>query len=143
MDLTGFQGIRPSYYDSDQGATGFENKLRNAQKSSAAEGAAAKDAKSLDAATRDLESVFIYMLLKEMRKTVHETKLINGGRGEEIFRDMLDEEMSKKMAAGPGEGIGIAKMLYDQLSRPVISKQSAEQAQNIQGTAITQPEEKK
>jgi peptidoglycan hydrolase FlgJ len=143
MDLTGFQGIRPSYYEPDQTMSGVESKLRNVQKGSFVDSAAAKEAKALDAATRDLESVFVYMLLKEMRKTVPENKLINGGKGEEIFRDMLDEEMSKKMAAGPGEGIGIAKMLYDQLSRPAIAKQNNEQAQNVQGAAITAPEEEK
>jgi peptidoglycan hydrolase FlgJ len=143
VDFTGIQGTNPSYFEPDQSASSIESKLRNMQKSSAVDAAAAKDAKALDGATRDLESVFVYMLLKEMRKTVPETKFMHGGRGEEIFRDMLDEEMSKKMSAAPGEGLGIAKMLYEQLSRPTVTKQRAEQAVNEQGIAEPAPEDEK
>jgi len=107
-----------------------------------ADSAAAKELKEIDTASRDLESLFVYMLLKEMRKTVPETKFMHGGRGEEIFRDMLDEELSKKISAAPGDGIGIAKVLYEQLSKPTIAKMKAEQAQNQQGVAETEPDKK-
>lgn len=137
MDFTGFQGIGPQYYEPDRQSTQIENKLRNLDKTG---GLAAKDLKELDAVCRDLESLFIYMLMKEMRKTVQETKLIHGGRGEEIFRDLLDEEMSKKLAAAP-QGIGIAKMVYEQLSRPILAKMNVEKARNIQGTGPA-PEKK-
>ncbi|MEW5946992.1 MAG: rod-binding protein [bacterium] len=66
----------------------------------------------------ELESLFIYLLLKEMRKTVPETKLFHGGRAEEIFRDLHDEELARQLAHARGGGIGIADMLYRQLSRP-------------------------
>jgi peptidoglycan hydrolase FlgJ len=138
VDFTGISGMGPQYYEPDRNSTQIENKLQNIGK---AGGADEKELKQLDSVSRDLESLFIYMLMKEMRKTVQETKLIDGGKGEEIFRDMLDEEMSKKMAAAP-QGIGIAKMVYDQLSRPILAKIKAEQAQNVQGTAAPEPEKK-
>jgi peptidoglycan hydrolase FlgJ len=141
VDFSGLQGIN-SFLEPVQNSA-VENKLRNAQNSSVADAAAAKDAKALDGATRELESVFVYMLLKEMRKTVPETKFLHGGKGEEIFRDMLDEEMSRKMSAAPSEGIGIAKMLYEQLSRPAVAKQNAEQAQNVLGAGGTITEDNK
>lgn len=80
--------------------------------------------KALRNACEEFESFFTYMLLKEMQKTVPQNTLINGGRGEEIFRDMMYEEMGKKIAHSPGGGIGIADMLYRQLSRQEIAKQT-------------------
>ena len=77
-----------------------------------------KEEKELLHAAEEFESFFIYMLLKEMRKTVPKTGLIHGGRAEEIWQDMLDEEIGKQIAHTPGMGLGIAEMLYRQLSRP-------------------------
>lgn len=77
-----------------------------------------KDEKKLLHACEEFESFFIYMLLKEMRKTVPKTGLIHGGRAEEIFQDMMDEEVGKQIAHTPGMGLGIAEMLYRELSRP-------------------------
>jgi peptidoglycan hydrolase FlgJ len=129
----GSQSIRGSYYEP---AASKVNKTQSASE---------KDLKKLDSVCRDLESIFIHTLMKEMRKTVQETKLIDGGPGEEIFRDLLDDEMSKKMAA-TGDGIGVAKMLYEQLSRPIIAKMKAEQQatleQTVQGSAMKADEKK-
>ena len=83
--------------------------------------------KELMKAAQDFESFFMYMLLKEMRKTVSETPLFHGGRAEEIFRDMLDEEMTKQMATTPGQGLGIANVLYEQLSRTLIARRLEQQ----------------
>ena len=80
-----------------------------------------KDEKKLLHAAEEFESFFIYLLFKEMHKTVPETKLIHGGRAEEIFRDMLYEEMGKRIAHTPGAGLGIAELIYRQLSRPTLA----------------------
>ena len=140
VDFEGFQGLRPPYVDSDHRGAGLRNRLEGLGKRA---GGLEKELETLDAATRDVESFFIYMLLKEMRKTVPETRLIHGGRAEEIFRDMLDEELGKKMAAAPGEGIGIAKMLYEQLSRPIVARLRTEQEGNPQGIAEPDKTDKK
>ncbi len=71
-------------------------------------------------AAKEFESYFIYMLMKEMRKTIPKTGLMDGGRAEEVFTDMLDEEMGRNMAKESVGGIGIAKMIYDQLSRTLL-----------------------
>jgi peptidoglycan hydrolase FlgJ len=76
--------------------------------------AAGRDDAKLKQACRDFEAIFITHMLKKMRQTVSESKLIYGGRGEEIFRDMQDEELSKDMSKS--DGIGLAKMLYNELS---------------------------
>ena len=66
-------------------------------------------------ACEELESVFLEQLLKEMRRTVPKDDLFGGGRGEDVFQSMFDQEIAKKMA-GRG-GIGLAEILYRQLSR--------------------------
>lgn len=112
--MDGF-GIKPqgSYYDpADAKTRGFVSDVaRNAE--------AAREDEQLRKVCQDFESMFLYLMMKEMRKTVPETKLFHGGRAEEIFRDMMDEELSKDMAKGSSGGLGIGSMLYQQLKRPV------------------------
>ena len=73
------------------------------------------DASRLRKAAEDFEAVFLYQVVKQMRRTVHQEKLFHGGMGEDVFTEMMDEELAKKMA---GRGAtGIAEMLYRQLGR--------------------------
>ena len=51
------------------------------------------------------------MLLKEMRKSVPSS---NSSFAENTFTEMLDEEISNELSKG--KGIGIADMMYKQLS---------------------------
>jgi len=67
----------------------------------------------LQAACRDMESLFLSYLLKEMRATINKSGFISGGKAEEIFTSLLDVELSKKMSnAG---GIGLSSILMKQL----------------------------
>ena len=63
---------------------------------------------------RQMESLFIHHLLKEMRATIHKTGFISGGRAEEIYTSMLDAEMAVQISARGG--IGLSEMLLHQLS---------------------------
>jgi len=138
VDFTGFEGIKPSYTEpSTSNYDRLVNRLNNLE--NAPEGIR-KELENLDSVSKDFESLFIYMMMKEMRKTVPETKLLHGGKAEEIFRDMLDEEISKQMSKSPSGGIGIASMIYEQLSRPILERLNQEVPQNIQGTS--EPEKK-
>ena len=62
------------------------------------------------------ESYFLNMMFKSMRKTV-----VSGGglfeksNAQKIFEEGLDQELTKKMANEGG--IGLADMMYKQLSR--------------------------
>lgn len=80
----------------------------------AASGGADADAE-LRNACEQLESVFLEQLLQEMRRTVPQDDLFGGGRGEDLFQSMFDQEIAEEMA-GRG-GIGLAEILYRQLSR--------------------------
>ncbi len=64
----------------------------------------------------DMESLFVYQMLKEMRKTLHkENDLLYGGMAQEIFEDMLYNEYALQMSKSAN--FGLAKTLYEQLSR--------------------------
>jgi flagellar protein FlgJ len=63
---------------------------------------------------RQMESLFIHQLFKEMRATIHKTGFISGGRAEEIYTSMLDAEMAVQISARGG--IGLSEMLLHQLS---------------------------
>ncbi len=74
-----------------------------------------KKHKDLQKATQQFEGYFLHELLKEMRKTVPDDKLLgDDGNGKQIFQDMMDQTLSDKMASR-GD-LGMAKMMYDQLA---------------------------
>lgn len=67
-------------------------------------------------ACRTFEGYFLQMMYKSMRATVDDSgSFIPKSNGEKIFQDMLDEENCKNISEG--SGVGLAKMLYKQLSR--------------------------
>lgn len=76
------------------------------------ENASSPDAARLRQACQGMESIFLGLLLKEMRATVPTDPLTS--HGEEIFRSFLDDELAK--TAAQAGGIGLADMLYRQLA---------------------------
>ncbi|MDZ4727650.1 MAG: rod-binding protein [Leptospira sp.] len=70
--------------------------------------------KKLFDASVEFESVFVKMMLKEMKNSVHKEKLIDGGYAEEIFEDMLYDEYSKNISKN--ESLGMAEQIYKQMS---------------------------
>ena len=66
-------------------------------------------------ACQNFESVFVAYLLKTMRKTVPRTELMNGGMSDDIYLSMMDDEIARAVAKGPG--IGLAAAIYRQLSQ--------------------------
>lgn len=80
-----------------------------------------KDQRRLKEVCQDFEAVLLNMMLQTMRKTVPKSDLFGQDRGKEIFESLLDEEVTKNMAKAGG--IGLADMLYKQLSSDAIAKQ--------------------
>jgi flagellar protein FlgJ len=74
-----------------------------------------RDDKRLKEVCREMEAVFLSTMLQRMRATVNRDGLIKESLGENIFTSMLDGELAKE--ASGGEGIGIADLLYRQLSQ--------------------------
>ncbi|MFC1715131.1 rod-binding protein [Candidatus Poribacteria bacterium] len=71
--------------------------------------------KSLYQACQEFESVFLAYLLKNMRKTVPRAEFMNGGLREDMYLSMMDEEIARVVAKGPGTGL--AASIYRQLSQ--------------------------
>jgi flagellar protein FlgJ len=72
-----------------------------------------KDDAKLKKTCKDMEAMFLNMMMTAMRKTVQKSKLVDDSK-EDIMTSMLDSEMTKNMAnAG---GMGLADMLYRQLN---------------------------
>ena len=73
-----------------------------------------KDDKKLKETCQEFESLFVSMMMKEMRKTVPDGGLLSSSFATDTYQDMFDEEISK--AASRGNGIGIADAMYRQIS---------------------------
>ncbi|GAW68620.1 rod binding protein [Geoanaerobacter pelophilus] len=78
-------------------------------------GAADKERAAVKKVAQEFEALFVTMMLKSMRSTVGQDQLTGGGRGEETFRSLLDQEYAN--AAVRGGGIGLAPVLERELMR--------------------------
>lgn len=74
------------------------------------------DDEKLMEACREFESIFTYMMLKEMKKTVPDDGFIEKSQGSILFEEMHLEELAKEMSQ-ENNGVGIARMLYDQFTQ--------------------------
>ncbi len=78
-------------------------------------GAQDKEGPQLKEACSELESLFVYYLLKEMRATIPKSGFISGGRAEEVYNSMLDIQLAKEISIK--RGIGISSLVFNQLGR--------------------------
>lgn len=72
-----------------------------------------KEQAKLRKACEDFESIFLNYLLTKMRESVPKNDLMGSDHGEDIYRGLMDEELTKQMAASGGVGLGSS--LYKQL----------------------------
>ncbi|MBP7284031.1 MAG: rod-binding protein [Leptospiraceae bacterium] len=80
-----------------------------------AETAADPYRKKLFDASVEFESIFVKMMLSQMKKSVEKSGMIDGGHAEEIFEDMLYDEYAKNISKN--ESLGIAEEIYKSLSK--------------------------
>lgn len=74
-----------------------------------------EDPQKLMEVCKEFESIFINMILKQARSGMNTDGLTEKSYAREIFEGMQDEEMAKAMTEG--QGVGLAKQLYKQLSQ--------------------------
>lgn len=70
--------------------------------------------KKLKKISQDFEALFTGMMLKSMRATVAEDKLTGGGRAEETYRSLLDQEYAAAASKRGGPG-SLATMVEKEL----------------------------
>lgn len=100
---------------------GYTNNIKSQQSKLEQTGKKAEkteDQKQLLEACQEFEAIFTNIMLKEMRNTVGESSLTEKSRGEEIFQEMYDEELTTEVSEG-NNGMGIAKMLYNQMKNRI------------------------
>ena len=62
-----------------------------------------------------MEGIFLKLMFTEMWKTVPKNELFGNSNAMEIYRDMYNEEITKK--AAEAGGIGLADFIYKQLTK--------------------------
>ncbi|GAB4175929.1 MAG: hypothetical protein Kow00108_11240 [Calditrichia bacterium] len=87
-------------------------------------GKSAHSEKEIEEAANQFESLFIYQLLKEMRKTIMKSDLLGDGLGGEIFQSMWDEKIAE--AVSRSSRLGIAEMVMQSFN-PDDSNRSPEE----------------
>ncbi|MFZ3045096.1 MAG: rod-binding protein, partial [Desulfatirhabdiaceae bacterium] len=79
-------------------------------------GKSESSARRIKTVCKEMESLFVQQLLKEMRSTVQKSGLCGGGKAEEMFTSLMDSELARELSE-KGGGIGLASMLETQLIR--------------------------
>lgn len=65
--------------------------------------------------SQDFEALFVQRMMKEMRKSIPKGGLMDKSLSMEWFEEMFDQAVAKEVTTG--EGIGMAQVIYDQLTR--------------------------
>ena len=74
-----------------------------------------KDEQQLKKVCKEFESIMLNMMYKQMRASVPKTDLLPSDMGRDVFESMLDEKLTEE--ASKGNGIGLADVLFKQLSK--------------------------
>lgn len=111
----------------DQGASFAETLEKAARTVKQRENPVATAAKSgedvkLKAACKEMEAVFLNMMLSKLRATVPKGNLLGNSQEEQMLTSLLDTELTKNMAQAGG--MGLADMLYRQLSKSAVKGQA-------------------
>jgi len=116
-NITDYSSIKNKAQEAQEGA--FESQLEKAMKD--------KDEEKLKKVCRDLESVFVNMMFKQMRNTIQKSELMGGGYAEGMYEDMLYEKYAEEVSKN--KGIGIGDILYKQLSKNLDRESGAKDAE--------------
>jgi len=80
----------------------------------------AREAK-LKKACADFESMLVYQLLKTMRQTIPKSGVLSGSHGKDTYEMMFDQKVADEVAR-KGQGLGLQKILYNQISKQYLKK---------------------
>lgn len=92
--------------------------------------------KAKAAAAEQFESLFLNMMMKEMRKTVDRSGLL-GSDAMETYEQMFDQQIALGMSKAGG--VGLAKFLEQQMNHGQAPKPTATDAASADGLPIDVP----
>jgi flagellar protein FlgJ len=101
-----------------------KNSARKADKANVSMARIEKE-KRLKKACADFEAIFVEQLFKTMRASVPNSGLLEGGRAEEIYTSMLDQQIAQEMALGQSS-FGLAHQMNSNLDAKVFYENTAE-----------------
>ena len=68
----------------------------------------------LKKACQDFEAIILRQMLATMRKSVPKTGLLDSGYAQDMYHSMQDDSLAQNLATG--KGMGLAELLYSQIS---------------------------
>jgi peptidoglycan hydrolase FlgJ len=74
------------------------------------------DLQKIKKACQDFESIFTYQLLKTMRQTVPKGSSLGSSSGKDTYYMLMDQKVAEDLSK-KGNGLGLQKMLYEQLTK--------------------------
>jgi len=77
--------------------------------------------KKLKKVCADFESILVFQLLKNMRQTVPKNGLLKSSQATETYEMMMDQKIAEDLA-NKGQGLGLQKILYNQIIRQNFKK---------------------
>jgi flagellar protein FlgJ len=77
-----------------------------------------QDLQKIKKACKDFEAIFTYYLLKTMRQTIPENSKSSGLSGKETYNMLMDQKVAEELS-GKGNGLGLQKMLFQQLTKNI------------------------
>jgi soluble lytic murein transglycosylase-like protein len=86
-------------------------------------------------ATKEFESFFFLQMLKDMRKTIPKSEMLNGGLGQDIYTSMFDEELARKVSGTSPNSL--AQMLFKSLEKHLEAGQAAHPTNEAQKAEVS------
>ncbi len=81
------------------------NKIDSVRRDSALSVGDKKPKNDIKEAASEFESLFIYYILKTMRKSVMKSGFFGNSKGEDVYNSMLDEKVAQSLAKAGGIGL--------------------------------------
>ncbi|MBR9799050.1 rod-binding protein, partial [uncultured Cobetia sp.] len=97
----------------DAGRLAFDTQGLASLKGAASSGGE-RQQEALEESARQFEALMLNMMLKQMRSAT-ENSALTGSQQQEMMTSMLDQQLSQQLAS-VGDGIGLSKILIQQLS---------------------------
>lgn len=94
----------------------FNKIIDHAQADMALTGNKEEELQKIKKACQDFESIFTYYLLKNMRQTIPKGQGAASFPGKDTYNMILDQKIAEDFSRR-GNGLGLHKMLYEQLTR--------------------------
>lgn len=118
----------------DAGRLAFDTQGLASLKGAATSGGE-RQQEALEESARQFEALMLNMMLKQMRSAT-ENSALTGSQQQEMMTSMLDQQLSQQLAS-VGDGVGLSKILIQQLSSSTSSVASTSAASLVTTSSAT------